>query len=392
MGNKKRIQWNYQLVSEFINSLGYKLLSEIYLKYAQKLILRDAEGYLYFTSLENLKSNHIPYKFHKSNPYTIKNIKLWMKINNKNDFELLSDIYIDSRKYLQWQCLKDGCGEIFKTAWSNINAGDGCSYCSGHKIGLSNCLATKNPELAKEWHPFLNGDLTPWDVTVNSYKEVWWQCLDNSKHKWLINISSRNNKQTGCPYCSHCLPNEEYNLLVDNPTLCEEWDYVKNDKAPEDYTPRSDQYIWWKCKECSHEWEAKIHKRNKAKGTGCPECSSSKGEKECKRIFDLWNINYILQKEFEGLIGLGGGNLSYDFYLPKYNLLVEFQGIQHEKYIPGFHKSKEDFEKQVEHDKRKKEYAEQNKYNFLEIWYRDYDNIEEILNNYLYNKDVILLC
>jgi very-short-patch-repair endonuclease len=74
--------------------------------------------------------------------------------------------------------------------------------------------------------------------------------------------------------------------------------------------------------------------------------------------------------------------LSYDFYLPKYNLLIEFQGLQHEKYIPGFHKSKQDFLKQKEHDKRKKEYAEQNKYNLLEIWYYEFDEIEKILNTY----------
>jgi len=42
-------------------------------------------------------------------------------------------------------------------------------------------------------------------------------------------------------------------------------------------------------------------------------------------------------------------------------------------------KAQEKFEKQVEHDRRKKEYALSNNYNFLEIWYWDYDNIEEII-------------
>ena len=75
--------------------------------------------------------------------------------------------------------------------------------------------------------------------------------------------------------------------------------------------------------------------------------------------------------------------LSYDFYLPSHNILYEYQGEQHERYIPGFHKSFEDFERQVEHDRRKKEYAEQNGYNFLEIWYWDFDNIEKILEQVL---------
>ena len=45
--------------------------------------------------------------------------------------------------------------------------------------------------------------------------------------------------------------------------------------------------------------------------------------------------------------------------------------------------SKEDFERQLEHDRRKKEYAKQNNINLLEIWYYDIDNIEEILINEL---------
>lgn len=63
--------------------------------------------------------------------------------------------------------------------------------------------------------------------------------------------------------------------------------------------------------------------------------------------------------------------------------------MQHEKYVKGFHKSKKDFEKQLEHDKRKKEYALLNGYNFLEIWYWDFDNIEEILLSSLNNTNKI---
>lgn len=78
----------------------------------------------------------------------------------------------------------------------------------------------------------------------------------------------------------------------------------------------------------------------------------------------------------------------YDFYLLKHNLLIEYQGEQHEKYKPGLHKSINDFEKQQEHDKRKREYAKQNNIKLLEIWYWDFDNIEKILDNYLINKNI----
>ena len=41
------------------------------------------------------------------------------------------------------------------------------------------------------------------------------------------------------------------------------------------------------------------------------------------------------------------------------------------------------FARQQEHDRRKREYAKQNNIDLLEIWYWDYDNIEDILSNKL---------
>ena len=83
--------------------------------------------------------------------------------------------------------------------------------------------------------------------------------------------------------------------------------------------------------------------------------------------------------KFDGLVGVGGKSLTYDFYLPDNNLLIECQGKQHEKPIEYFG-GEEQFKIQQEHDKRKREYAEANGYKLLEIWYYDYDNIDEILN------------
>ena len=159
-------------------------------------------------------------------------------------------------------------------------SGNGCSYCAGKKVGLSNCLATKYPEIASEWHPILNGNLTPYDVTYGSEK-----------------------------------------------------------------------YIYWKCKDCGHEWKVTPNNRT-ASGTSCPECNKSKGEKECKRVLmskDLMeilyeeyeilsdieknnNIYFIPQMKFDRLLGLGGCLLSYDFYIPKLNLIIEYDGEYH--YMP----------------------------------------------------------
>lgn len=364
----------YHEIENIVNQFGYKLIN-----IGKKLIFSDDLGYIYCQNLWHLKNGHKPKIADYVNPYSIENIKLWLKLNKKN-FELLSTEFINHKTKLYFKCSDSKCGEIFDYDWIHLSTRNfDCPYCSGSRVGLSNCLATKNPELASEWHLTKNGDLTPYDITCGSKKEVWWQCKNNPKHEWQATINNRIASNSGCPYCSHHLPSEDYNLLLDNPQLCEEWDYKKNKKSPEEYCPQSNQHVWWLCKECGHKWYASINARNGNCKTGCPECSESKGEKTIRNWLRYKNITFISQKEFEGLIGLGGGNLSYDFYLPQYNLLIEFQGIQHEKYIKGLHKSKKDFKKQQEHDKRKKEYALHNKYNFLEIWYYDFDRIEEIL-------------
>ncbi len=121
-----------------------------------------------------------------------------------------------------------------------------------------------------------------------------------------------------------------------------------------------------------------------ANGTSrCPICnSSSRGEEKIQKFLNKHNIKYIKQKKFDNLFGIGYGLLSYDFYLPGYNVLIEFQGIQHEKPVDVFG-GQTQFEKQQEHDKRKRDYAKHNNINLLEIWYYDIDNISNIISEYL---------
>lgn len=391
---------DYEYVKKYIENRNYFLISDTYKNNRTKLTLKDSCGYLYYISFDNFQSNRNPEKFHKSNPYTIQNIKLWCKLNNK-PFELVSKEYKGNNKKLKWKCLKENCGEIFEATLSNVYSNNsGCPFCVGRKVNILNCLATKNPELAKEWHPIKNEDLTPYDVTANTNKKVWWQCSKNLKHEWKASINNRSNGN-GCPYCAGFLPSEDYNLLVYNPEICEEWNYMKNKKKPEEYLPSSHEKVWWKCKKCDCEWKASIN--NRKKGRGCPQCNESKGEKKIREYLDSigfigvsqdkfddlldidkYNYNYYIpQKEFEGLVGLRNGILSYDFYLPKHNLLIEYQGQMHERFVKGIHKSEKDFKIQLEHDKRKREYAQKHNIKLLEIWYWNYDNIEKILEKEL---------
>ena len=73
--------------------------------------------------------------------------------------------------------------------------------CSGKKIVAGiNDLATKMPELAKQWHPTKNNELTASNVSKGSDKKVWWLC-DACGYEWQAGIGSRS-RGAGCPHCA----------------------------------------------------------------------------------------------------------------------------------------------------------------------------------------------
>lgn len=110
---------------------------------------------------------------------------------------------------------------------------------------------------------------------------------------------------------------------------------------------------------------------------------TSFGEQEIKTVLDKYKIEFKEEYVFKDLIGTGGGNLRYDFYLPQYNLLIEFQGQQHKDYVPYIHGSYSEYMRTKDHDRLKRLYAAKNGIDLLEIRYYNQDNIEYIITNHL---------
>lgn len=131
-----------------------------------------------------------------------------------------------------------------------------------------------------------------------------------------------------------------------------------------------------KCRKCGHEWQAEPG--NLLVGSGCPRCKESRGEKAVRSVLNELCVPYENQKKYPGLLGVGGAQLSYDFYLPDDNLLIEFQGEYHDH--TSNRQSLDDYESQKEHDRRKREYAENNGIKLLEIWYYDKNITSMILD------------
>jgi len=141
----------------------------------------------------------------KQNNLSVKNKKLaneWHPI--KNGKLTPCDVMPGSGKKVWWKCVK--CYYEWESIIGSRNNGNGCPACSGRVATKYNCLAAKNKELAKEWHPTKNGKLIPYNVTQSSGKKVWWECSE-CDHEWEAVIAGRSNG-SGCPACSGRVINE----------------------------------------------------------------------------------------------------------------------------------------------------------------------------------------
>lgn len=115
--------------------------------------------------------------------------------------------------------------------------------------------------------------------------------------------------------------------------------------------------------------------------SGCLKCKISHGEKEIMIFLDRNKIEYEWQKSYDDLRGIKGGKLSYDFYLPKYNLLIEYNGEFHDG--NNSLQTKESLIVQKQNDKIKEEYANLHNYSLKIIWYYEFKNIDKILKSLL---------
>ncbi|HBY20498.1 MAG TPA: hypothetical protein DEG71_05735 [Clostridiales bacterium] len=210
---RKKI-WNDAQIKEYIGLYGFKLIKSERINYNLIIHMEDELGYKYHSFFDSFKRDHKSRFVHRTNPNSINNIKLWLKLNNKQ-FILLSDIYVNKNDKLLFKCLKENCEGIFQASWDMIYHGSNCSCCAGKQACLSNCLATKRPDLALEWHPTLNNELTPYDVTCGNMNLVWWQCINNPNHIWKAIINTRNSNNTKCPFCSQSETEKEIEKILE---------------------------------------------------------------------------------------------------------------------------------------------------------------------------------
>ena len=280
--------------------------------------------------------------------------------------------YINSETKVKIFC--NNCHIFFEQKANNHLQGQGCPYCVGkHKT---------SEKFIQEAIKIHGNNYDYSNVKYNhAYKKIKIYC--SSCHKYFYQTPHDHLNGRGCPYCK--------NIKISKKLRSSSKEFIK--KAQEihglnkyDYSnvkyTTAKQQIYIKCNTCERMFlqSPEHHLR----GQGCPFCNQSKGELKIKELLEKKNIKYEVQKRFKDC--KDKRSLPFDFYLPEYNICIEFQGKQH--YKEGFSffilikknliEAKKFFNITKKHDKIKKDYCKKNNILLLEIKYND--NIEQKLN------------
>ena len=260
-------------------------------------------------------------------------------------------------------------------------------------FGCPNCQKIKTQQLDIKIQEIFNGNY----VRVGEYNEI--KGVAKQKIKMQCNICGNINEQRVSHIleghgCWHCMRKN----LVDSQRMSLEEFISRSKKINGDNTYdyslidniiNQNHKVSIVCKiHGKFSQSVSDHLHNKS---GCPKCKESKGEKQIRIFLDSKNIEYTRNKTFNGC--RYKKPLYFDFFLPKFNLCVEFDGRQHET---GMIKYKGNRLSESEiiatlttykiRDKIKDEYCLNNNIRLLRINYRDYKNICNILNHYLFGN------
>lgn len=175
-----------------------------------------------------------------------------------------SSVSPHSSRRFHWKCDQ---GHSSQSAPGSRKSG-GCPVCSNKVLSVGhNDLKSTNPDLASQWHPERNGNVTPEMVMEGGAKSYWWLCPLG--HEWFASLTNR--RKTNCPVCANRQVLRGFNDLSSLfPKVARQWHPTKNQGiGPESVIPRSQKKYWWVCQE-GHEWEAVVASRLRH---GCPKCA-----------------------------------------------------------------------------------------------------------------------
>lgn len=269
--------------------------------------------------------------------------------------------YIDCRTPIRHYCTKHN--HIWLASPNNILDGHGCKYCGIDRIKEKK--TNDYEQYVKQLH-----DINPNIVCIGKYKNKTTQVL----HRCLIDgyvwetVPSYLLSGRGCPKCSN-------KLTITDEIFKDKVQEINPDIEVIDKYINARTQMFFRCKTCGNEW--KTTPEIIMVGCGCPICKESHGEREIRNWLNSNHIQFESQKKFDGC--RRERKLPFDFYLPDYNLIIEYDGKQHYQPVNYFG-GETAFELLKERDRIKTDFCKENNIGLLRIPY-DKD-IETELNNY----------
>lgn len=226
--------------------------------------------------------------------------------NNKYDYS--KTIYEKSNDKVIIICLEHG--EFKKVAYYHLN-GSGCPKCLG--------MNKTNEEIINSFNLIHQNK---YDYSKLNYigpqKSLTIICPKHGEFKQRFNFHLNGG---GCPRCSRIINKEDF-IEKSNKIHNNKYDYSNVKYIKSSYK------VEIICKKHGSFYQSPNSHLRKI---GCPKCNISKGEEKINNFLKNNNIIFETQKRFEKCKNIN--TLPFDFYLPEYNICIEFDGFQHyEKY------------------------------------------------------------
>ena len=273
---------------------------------------------------------------------------------NKYDYSKVD--YIDNKTKVCIICPEHG--EFWQKPSNHLN-GSGCKKCGFKKIWKNRKKTTgKFIEEAKQIHNN-RYDYSKVEYATNDTKV----CIICPEHGEFWQTPSSHLKGCGCRKCGITIGSLKQVKKIN--------EFIKKAKSihGNKYDYSKVEYINSRtkvCIICPEHGEFWQEPSSHLKGCGCPICKESKLEKTVRTILNDFGIKYIEHCNKTNLKWIGNQHL--DFFIPKLNIAIECQGIQHYK-KDSFYAKKNGFDKIKKLDENKKQLCKINNIKLIYIPY-----------------------
>jgi hypothetical protein len=275
----------------------------------------EYDGYRWHDAMEKQVNDHFKTDFWKKQGVRI----IRIKEQDKGDSQITAGDVIDlngNEWYLNeedYVALSDLIRTLIKEIYNkdaDVDVDRDCSKIySNYLLKETENSMAKNLKILKFYDYEKNKNINPEYITRSSGKKVWWKCENghsfqatvHSMEQGLICLECKKElfrKNGLISIDDNYIKTLKYSadiksLLYEYPELSKEWDYEKNyPLRPENVISKSNKKVWWKCKKCSHEWQAPP--ANRIKGIGCKKCAY--------KNISVINSKKVLQYSTEGIL------------------------------------------------------------------------------------------